>query len=327
MIDDHPETNPVCIMCIESKRPGSFNITEWTLNQGNLTKLVVAEPGTIASFNIEYSLQILKLAMVPGSATTNLVRLPWFRVHSVILNDPGRLLSIHIMHTGLVSGWSSIMLIYEIIIVDTSDTIFNPIWRQGMYVTNFSSRLGVVSSVFNWTIGTDKSYASPWTFELVALSHIVLSGLLILGALWHWSYWDLDLFISKTSGLLLIDLPKVFGIHLLLASILCFGFGYFHLSGLYGPGIWSSDSYGLVGSIRSIKPIYSLISISSSRYGVISSHHIISGLLGILVSLFHISSRPQALLFQLVSMQSLESVLSSSIIAVSLASLINSSLL
>jgi photosystem II CP47 chlorophyll apoprotein len=30
--------------------------------------------------------------------------LPWYRVHTVVLNDLGRLLSVHIMHTTLVSG-------------------------------------------------------------------------------------------------------------------------------------------------------------------------------------------------------------------------------
>jgi photosystem II CP47 chlorophyll apoprotein len=32
--------------------------------------------------------------------------LPWYRVHTV-LNDPGRLLAVHIMHTALVAGWLS----------------------------------------------------------------------------------------------------------------------------------------------------------------------------------------------------------------------------
>ena len=27
--------------------------------------------------------------------------LPWFRVHVVVLNDPGRLLAVHLVHTGL----------------------------------------------------------------------------------------------------------------------------------------------------------------------------------------------------------------------------------
>ena len=35
--------------------------------------------------------------------------LPWYRVHTVVLNDPGRLISVHIMHTSLVSGWAGAM--------------------------------------------------------------------------------------------------------------------------------------------------------------------------------------------------------------------------
>jgi photosystem II CP47 chlorophyll apoprotein len=32
-----------------------------------------------------------------------------------------------------------------------------------------------------------------WSYEGVAASHIVLSGLLFLAAIWHWVYWDLEL--------------------------------------------------------------------------------------------------------------------------------------
>jgi photosystem II CP47 chlorophyll apoprotein len=32
--------------------------------------------------------------------------LPWYRVHTVVLNDPGRLIAVHIMHTALVAGWA-----------------------------------------------------------------------------------------------------------------------------------------------------------------------------------------------------------------------------
>ena len=60
--------------------------------------------------------------------------LPWFRVHAVVLNDPGRLLSVHLMHTGLVSGWAGSMLLYELSAFDPSDLVFNPMWRQGLYV-------------------------------------------------------------------------------------------------------------------------------------------------------------------------------------------------
>ena len=50
------------------------------------------------------------------------IRLPWFRVHIVILNDPGRLISVHIMHSGFAAGWSGVMVLYELITVDPTDT-------------------------------------------------------------------------------------------------------------------------------------------------------------------------------------------------------------
>ena len=55
--------------------------------------------------------------------------LPWFRVHIVILNDPGRLISVHIMHSALLSGG---MLFYEVIIVDPTEPVYSPTWRQGL---------------------------------------------------------------------------------------------------------------------------------------------------------------------------------------------------
>jgi photosystem II CP47 chlorophyll apoprotein len=68
-------------------------------------------------------------------------------------------------------------------------------WRQGMFVMPFMARLGITESWGGWTI-TGESSMTPgiWSFEGVALTHIVLSGLLFLAAIWHWVYWDLDLF-------------------------------------------------------------------------------------------------------------------------------------
>jgi photosystem II CP47 chlorophyll apoprotein len=31
--------------------------------------------------------------------------LPWYRVHTVVLNDPGRLICVDIMQKALVAGW------------------------------------------------------------------------------------------------------------------------------------------------------------------------------------------------------------------------------
>ena len=79
--------------------------------------------------------------------------IPWFRIHVVLLNDPGRLLSVHIHHTSLVSGWAGAMALYEQMIVDFTDPIFNPYWRQGCYVFPFMSRIGVIESVNGWCLG------------------------------------------------------------------------------------------------------------------------------------------------------------------------------
>ena len=79
--------------------------------------------------------------------------LPWFRVHIVILNDPGRLISSHIMHTALVAGWSALMLLYELITIDPTDPVYNPIWRQAAYTLPFISRIGVIRSLFSWSLG------------------------------------------------------------------------------------------------------------------------------------------------------------------------------
>lgn len=102
-------------------------------------------------------------------------------------------------------------------------------------------------------------------------------------------------------------------LHLTLASSLCLGFGLAHLTGFLGPGMWTSDSLNLVGSIRFVKASFNLLAYARLAYGVISSHHIISGLLGTSIGLWHITLRPLAYLYNLLSMGKVESILSSSI--------------
>ncbi|KAJ1681077.1 hypothetical protein LUZ63_023700 [Rhynchospora breviuscula] len=40
------------------------------------------------------------------------------------------------------------------------------------------------------------------------------------------------------------------------AGVACFGFGAFHVTGLYGPGIWVSDPYGLTGKVQAVNPAW-----------------------------------------------------------------------
>ncbi len=249
--------------------------------------------------------------------------LPWYRVHTVLINDPGRLIAAHLMHTALVAGWAGSMALYELAIFDPSDPVLNPMWRQGMFVLPFMTRLGITGSWGGWSVtgesGVDPGY---WSFEGVAVAHIVLSGLLFLAACWHWVYWDLELFRDSRTGEPALDLPKMFGIHLLLSGLLCFGFGAFHLTGLFGPGMWVSDAYGLTGSVQPVAPEWGPSGFNPFNPGGIVAHHIAAGVVGVIAGLFHLSVRPPERLYKALRMGNIETVLSSSIAAVFFAAFI-----
>jgi photosystem II CP47 chlorophyll apoprotein len=249
--------------------------------------------------------------------------LPWYRVHTVVLNDPGRLISVHLMHTALVSGWAGSMALYELAIFDPSDPVLNPMWRQGMFVMPFMARLGVTDSWAGWSV-TGETGVNPgfWSFEGVAAAQIVLSGLLFLAACWHWVYWDLELFRDPRTGEPALDLPKMFGIHLFLSGLLCFGFGAFHLTGVFGPGMWVSDPYGLTGHVEPVAPAWGPEGFDPFNPGGIVAHHIAAGIVGIIAGLFHLTVRPPERLYRALRMGNIETVLSSSIAAVFFAAFV-----
>ena len=251
--------------------------------------------------------------------------LPWYRVHTVVLNDPGRLIAVHLMHTALVAGWAGSMALYELAVFDPSDPVLNPMWRQGMFVMPFMTRLGITDSWGGWSI-TGESVSNPglWSFEGVALSHIVLSGMCFLAAIWHWVYWDLELFRDPRTGQSALDLPKVFGIHLFLSGLLCFGFGAFHVTGLFGPGIWVSDAYGITGKVQPVAPSWGADGFNPFNSGGIAAHHIAAGIFGIFAGVFHLTVRPPQRLYRGLRMGNIETVLSSSIAAVFFAAFITS---
>jgi photosystem II CP47 chlorophyll apoprotein len=250
--------------------------------------------------------------------------LPWYRVHTVVLNDPGRLISVHLIHTALVAGWAGSMTLYELASFDPADPILNPIWRQGIFVLPFITRLGVNHSWRSWTIsgGSDTPDFGFWSYEGVAIAHIVLSGLLLLASIWHWTFWDLELFRNPRTGDFALDLPKIFGIHLFLAGLICFGFGSCHTRGLLGPGVWVSDPYGLTGRVQRVKPSWGADGFDPYNPGGISSHHISAGIVGVLSGLFHLCVRPPQRLYNSLRIGNIETVLSSSIAAVFWASFV-----
>ena len=152
-----------------------------------------------------------------------------------------------------------------------------------------------------------------WTYECVIVAHWTLSGMLYLAGLWHWAYWDLNMFIDGLSGRLVLDLVKLFGVHLLLGGMVCFGFGYFHLTGVCGPGMWASDQYATVGGIRDVQSAYSIFYVHSAKYGSMASHHTVAGLFGLCVSLWHCYARPTVYLYGALRMGKVESMLSTSL--------------
>jgi len=240
--------------------------------------------------------------------------LPWYRVHSVVINDPGRLLAVHLMHTALLAGWAGSMALYELAIFDPTDPVLNPMWRQGMYVMPFMARIGITGSWGGWDI-TGKTGIDPgfWSFEGVAAAHIVFSGLLMLAAIWHWTYWDLELWEDSRTGEAALDLPRIFGIHLLLAGLTCFGFGAFHCSTV---GLWVSDPYALTGHVEPVAPSWGADGFNPFNPGGIVANHIGAGLIGIIGGIFHITNRPGERLYKNLKMGSLEGVLASALAAV-----------
>jgi photosystem II CP47 chlorophyll apoprotein len=227
------------------------------------------------------------------------------------------------MHTALVAGWAGSMALYELAIFDPSDPVLNPMWRQGMFVMPFMARLGVTQSWGGWSVtGEVASNPGFWSFEGVAAAHIILSGLLFLAAVWHWVFWDLELFFDQRTGEPALDLPKMFGIHLFLSGLLCFGFGAFHLTGVFGPGMWVSDPYGLTGSVQPVAPAWGPEGFNPFNPGGIVAHHIAAGIVGIIAGLFHLSVRPPERLYRALRMGNIETVLSSSIAAVFFAAFV-----
>jgi photosystem II CP47 chlorophyll apoprotein len=215
------------------------------------------------------------------------------------------------------------MALYELAIFDPSDPVLNPMWRQGMFVMPFMARLGVTQSWGGWSISGETAVDPGfWSFEGVAAAHIVLSGLLFLAAVWHWVYWDLELFRDPRTGEPALDLPKMFGIHLFLSGLLCFGFGAFHLTGLFGPGMWVSDPYGITGHIEPVAPAWGPEGFNPFNPGGVVAHHIAAGIVGIIAGLFHLAVRPPERLFKALRMGNIETVLSSSIAAVFFAAFV-----
>jgi hypothetical protein len=106
-----------------------------------------------------------------------------------------------------------------------------------------------------WTIsGEPSSNPGIWSYEYAAAAHWIIRSIVCCFYL-ALGYVELFRDPKKKSSIR----PKIFGIHLFLSGLLCFGFGAFHVTGLFGPGIWVSDPYGLTGSVQPVAPSWELM--------------------------------------------------------------------
>ena len=95
---------------------------------------------------------------------------------------------------------------------------------------------------------------------------------------------------------------------LLLSGFLCFGFGAFHVTGLFGPGIWVSDAFGLTGHVQPVAPSWGPEGFNPFNPGGVASHHIAAGTLGIIAGIFHLTVRPPQRLYRALRMGNIETV-------------------
>ena len=184
-------------------------------------------------------------------------RIPWFRAHIAVASDPGRLVAVHLVHSGLLAGWAAAMLLYEAVLTDASDPVFNPAWRQGSFVAPFPARLG----------------CPPALLPAALLAHLCAAGLFLLAASWHWAFWDLDVFLAR-ARVLALHFARIFGIHLALAGSACFLFGSYHLERV---GVWTSDAFGGFGAARPLVASFSPAGAALLDYSAQVAHHLAAG--------------------------------------------------
>uniref|UniRef100_A0A452YE02 Photosystem II CP47 reaction center protein n=1 Tax=Aegilops tauschii subsp. strangulata TaxID=200361 RepID=A0A452YE02_AEGTS len=96
------------------------------------------------------------------------------------------------MHTALVSGWAGSMALYELAVFDPSDPVLDPMWRQGMFVIPFMTRLGITDLWGGWSIsGGTVTNPGIWSYEGRG-GLLWLWGISCNGFVWSWGIWVSD---------------------------------------------------------------------------------------------------------------------------------------
>ena len=242
-------------------------------------------------------------------------RVPWFRAHAVLLNDPGRLLAAHCAHSALAAGWAAATLGFELLLLDPSDPVLGPAWRQGAFVLPLPARLGLGAPPSPCGLLPARSHSSgprpPPALPGAALAHAAAAGALLLAGAWHWAFWDLLLF-SAPARAPALHFARVLGAHLGLGGLLCASFGAPHLT---PTGPWAADSLGAYGAPRPLRASFSPLSAALLRYGALAGHHAAAGGLLAAAGGWHAAAAPGPRLYAALAPGGPEAVLSSSISA------------
>jgi photosystem II CP47 chlorophyll apoprotein len=180
--------------------------------------------------------------------------LTWFRFHAVVLNDPGRLIAVQIMHTSpFICGWLG------------SIAVFNTMWRQDQLMLPVMDQLGVSSSWGTWKV--------EGAYFLIGDSHSCLSGCLFAAAIW-----SLDRFYDRHTGQSAIDASK-----LLLSRLALSGLSTWYLWSY--PGIWLITAYDITGCVLLLEPTGGIEGLA------IATHYIAYGIVALVVRILHMCVR------------------------------------
>jgi photosystem II CP47 chlorophyll apoprotein len=69
------------------------------------------------------------------------------------------------------------MDLYELAVFNPSDPFLDPMWRQGMFVIPFMTRLGIQDSWNGWNISRETIInLGIWSYECVVGEHIMFFG-------------------------------------------------------------------------------------------------------------------------------------------------------
>ena len=132
------------------------------------------------------------------------IAFPWFRVHTVVINDPGRLISIHLVHSSIILGWAG-----SITLFGYSHLAGN--FGPGCWTSDESAITGTVQSI-------SPSYSilalNPFSYGTV-VAHHTIAGAVGLGiGLWH---------TSNRPDNFIFTLVKMFSIESVLSSSIAKG--------------------------------------------------------------------------------------------------------